>query len=355
MPPRLAPAVVALSLLLPGALSAGELRQLGADHCVSGIETGLLAQGGIATDRHATSLEVVFCDGKRASLSLSDNELNVRPLPDESDPHSGERPAGEAVPLPDGEITLGPAGQQRAELIGPTSRYRHAILGDAIEASGFSLLYGEGRRASFELDKGSVFEDLRVRLIDLSGDGEAELVAIRSYLDGGAALAVYGLRDGKIVSLGETPAIGLSNRWLNPAGAADFDGDGDLEIAYVETPHIGGTLRFFSLTEQGLVEEQAIHGFSNHAIGSRVLDMAAVLDWNGDGLPDLAIPDASRSRLQIVSLAGGKAQVIDSLPKAVGRYEERITSAVVASDLNADGTPEVIYALGNGSLIVERP
>ncbi len=350
---RLFIAATLLSLLLPGGLSAGQAEPLRADHCVAAIETDLLERGGIATNRLAASVELVFCDGSRAGLSLLEGALGVAVLQDKK--VQSPRPADEAELLPDGEVTRGTLAGLGAQLIGPTGRYRHAILGDAIEASGFSIFEKDGARISFVLGEESVFEDLRVRLIDLNSDGEDEFVVIRSYLDGGAALAVYGLRNGEIVAMGETPAIGLTNRWLNPAGAADFDGDGDLEIAYVETPHIGGTLRFLSLTGQGLVEEQAIHGFSNHAIGSRVLDMAAVLDWNADGLPDLAIPDASRSRMQIVSLAGGEAKVIDSLPKAGGRYQERITSAVVASDLDADGKPEVIFALGNGKLVMEKP
>jgi hypothetical protein len=31
-------------------------------------------------------------------------------------------------------------------------------------------------------------------------------------------------------------------RRLNPVGFGDFDGDGAMEVAYVQTPHIGGIL-----------------------------------------------------------------------------------------------------------------
>ena len=349
-------AVILLLTLMPIRTVLAENEALSASTCVSSIETGLLSKGGIATEQLADGVNVVFCDGKKGELSLLDDSLTITTREDSKGQEEAAGLSGTSEPLPDGEVTQSAGDKQKTALLsGPTSRYRHAILGDAIEASGFSVLDSEGKRVSFELDAASVFEDLRVRLIDLTGDGDEEFVVIRSYLDGGAALAAYGLKDGNIVPLGETPAIGLTNRWLNPAGAADFDGDGDIEIAYVETPHIGGTLRFVSLSEKGLVEERAIHGFSNHAIGSRVLDMAAVVDWNADGMPDLAIPDASRSRMQVVSLADGTPEVIDTLPEGEGRHAQRITSAVVGSDLNNDGKPELIYALSDGTLVLAQP
>ena len=358
MPLRALSVAALLFSLAPSALEAAQVESLQPGHCVSTVRAGLLARGGIATSTPAEMVTVVFCDGKNGRLALIDGKLGVTELTGQGTAARDSALGGldgKTERLPDGEVTHGRNAARYSFLTGPTRRYGHAILGDAIEASGFLILDDTGKAATFELGAESVFEDLRVRLIDLTGDGAEEFVVIRSYLDGGAALAVYGLKDGEVVPLGETPAIGLSHRWLNPAGAADFDGDGDIEIAYVETPHIGGTLRFVSLTSQGLAEEQAIHGFSNHAIGSRELDMAAVIDWNTDGLPDLAIPDAGRSRLQVVSLAGGKAEVIASLPEGGARHDKRITSAVVVSDLDADGKPELIYTLSDGTLILAEP
>ncbi len=330
------------------ALAAQTIEVVPEDLCVANLKGEGNLPGGIANGELAHRISVTLCDGSSGQLVFSgerpevvDITHNAVPLPDVEPVHK----------LPDGELTPGCDRIGSAWLYGPTKRYNHAILGDAVEASGFALQFRDGGSATFELGSDSVFEDLRVRLVDLNGDQQDELLVIRSYLDGGAALAVYGLEEEAIVPLGETTAIGLSHRWLNPAGAADFDGDGDIEIAYVETPHIGGMLRFISLTPDGVREEQALHGFSNHAIGSRELDMAAVIDWNSDGVFDLAVPDASRSRLQIVSVAEGKVKVIASLPEA-GRHEARITTSVVASDLEGDGVPELVYGLSDGSVIV---
>ncbi len=349
---RLVTALV-LSSFPVGMLSAAEVIEVSRDDiCVSGLRGEAHLSGGIATGRIAETVSLLLCDGSAARLAL------VNGKPELSDVVQNAVPVPRVEPvkmIPDGEITYGESDIRSAWLTGPTRRYAHAILGDAIEATGVAVISLMGEEILFEVGPESVFEDLRVRLVDLNGDEKDELIVIRSYLDAGAALAVYGLVNGEIVAMGETPAIGVSNRWLNPAGAADFDGDGDIEIAYVETPHIGGTLRFFSLKPEGLVEETALQGFSNHAIGSRELDLAAVIDWNRDGVLDLALPDASRNRLQIVSSAEGKATVIARLPEDGGRHDARITTAVVASDLDGDGIPELIYGLSDGSLILARP
>jgi hypothetical protein len=252
--------------------------------------------------------------------------------------------------LPDGDITEGRGLIRSAWLTAPTTIYGHGILGDRIEASGLRAIRRDGTGLEFFLGRDSVFEDLRVRLVDLDGDGQEELVAIRSYLDRGAALAVYRVTAAGIEPLAEGPAIGRPYRWLNPAGAADFDGDGVVEIAYVETPHIGGTLRFYALGATGLGLEHSAFGFSNHAIGSRVLDMSAVIDWNADGTPDLALPDASRRRMIVVTLGGGAYAVLATLS-----HDAEVSTAVVATDLDANGEPELVYGLDDGSLVLVTP
>lgn len=320
--------------------------------CVTNLQGEGNLPGGIANGQLADKISVLLCDGSSGQLQLAGERPGVIDIVEDAVPLPDVEPVHK---LPDGAVTRGQNLVRSAWLTGPTTRYAHAILGDAIEASGFALVSDQGEEAQFELGPDRVFEDLRVRLVDLNGDSKDELVVIQSYLDSGAALTVYGFEKGEVLAKGETPAIGLANRWLNPAGVADFDGDGDTEIAYVETPHIGGTLRFISLTSEGLVEERALEGFSNHAIGSRELDMAAVIDWNGDGVLDLALPDASRSRLQIVSAAGGKARVIASLPEDGSRHKARITTAVVASDLDSDGAAELFYGLSDGTLILAKP
>jgi hypothetical protein len=115
-------------------------------------------------------------------------------------------------------------------------------LGDTIEASGFAVSHA-GRTFTFELDESHVFEDRRVRLVELDDDPSPECFIIRASLTGGAAIAVYDIGPNGITPKAETPDIGKPNRWLNIAGFGDFTGRGEIEIAAVVTPHIAGSLR----------------------------------------------------------------------------------------------------------------
>ena len=248
--------------------------------------------------------------------------------------------------LPDGVRKYSRDRTQAIWLSGPTERYRHGVLGDAIEASGLAVAVAGGEVATLQLAESSVFEDRYPRLADIDGDGQDDIVVVRSYIDAGAALSVWTLKGGHVVNLGESPPIGRPNRWLNPAGIADFDGDGRVEIAAVITPHIGGTLKLYELRDGRLAEKAAEPGFSNHEIGSRVLGMSAVLRGHPDG-PVLAVPDTARTTLRIVAFHGGRFAEWHRIP-----HDSAIATEIVARDLNGDGRDELIYALKDGRLTV---
>ena len=75
------------------------------------------------------------------------------------------------------------------------------------------------------------------------------------------------------------------------------------EIAFVETPHIGGILFIYEYAEGALVLVGTLAGFSNHKIGTSELRLSAVADVNGDGRMDLTLPSDDRRRLRIVGFA----------------------------------------------------
>jgi hypothetical protein len=205
-------------------------------------------------------------------------------------------------------------GIQRAWYAGPTDRYPHGALGDAIEASMlvaedvYSTLY------TVELGPFDVFEDLAPRIVDIDGDGQNEVITIRSSLRSGAAVAVYYLSGRRLIERTSTPPIGRANRWLNIAGIADFTGDGRLNIAIVKTPHEGGKLEILDWSRNELKILDTFDGFSDHVFGSPELGLSAVASVDGDRIPDLILPNEDRTSLRMVTAAGGKIRDIASVP-----------------------------------------
>lgn len=211
--------------------------------------------------------------------------------------------------LPDNRVAKGERGINAAWLSDATTRYRHFVLGSNYEAASLSARLDNGKILKLTLDDDYVFEDRQPRLADIDGDGRDEIVVVRSSLTRGAAVAVIGIVDGQLKIKAETPPTGSANTWVNPAGIADFDGDGALDIAFVQMPHVLGRLRVVTLRRGKLVLTATLEGLSNHVAGSPHLGLAAVADFNGDGVADLAIPSLDRRRMRFVTLKGGVREI----------------------------------------------
>ena len=160
---------------------------------------------------------------------------------------------------------LGPAQAEitAASYTGVTDRYDHGVLGDALEWTTLVLTLDDGTERRFTLPGDMVFEDLSPRLADITGDGAPEVITVESSLTQGARLAVYSA-SGRMIA---TDHIGQKNRWLAPVGAADFNGDGTIEIAYVDRPHLIQTLRLVQPENSQLREIASLRGVTNHRIG----------------------------------------------------------------------------------------
>lgn len=151
----------------------------------------------------------------------------------------------------------------KAEYTDPTTRYAHGVLGDAVEWGALRLTLSDDRRLLMTLPETLVFEDTSPRLADLDGDGRPEVIVVESSLTKGARLAVYGPA-GRIAA---TPHIGMRNRWLAPVGAADLDGDGRIELAYVDRPHLTKRLRVWRYDAGRLTHLADADGLTNHRTG----------------------------------------------------------------------------------------
>lgn len=252
--------------------------------------------------------------------------------------------------LPDGRVARSATGSiSAAWYVRPTERYGHGILGDAVEAGGLRVRLRQGGTLTLTLPAVEVFEDRTPRLADIDGDGEPEVIAIRSSVAAGAAVTVYGVRNGALRRIATTPFIGKPNRWLNIAGIARFRGQKSAEIAYVQTPHIGGRLIFVALDGDALDGVAKADGFSNHAIGAIEMRLSAIADANGDGRPDLALPRADRRGLRIVTLTPAGIVLLADIPLPAA-----VDKPVAATGSGAE--TQFLVGLENGQVFrVARP
>lgn len=171
----------------------------------------------------------------------------------------------------------------------PTDRYTHGILGDAIEWGTLVITTEDwSHRVSYRivLPQTRVFEDVAPRLVDLDLDGKPEVMVVETHQDQGAQLAIYN-QTGKIAA---TPHIGTSFRWLAPIGAADLDGDGFVELAYIDRPHLAKTLRVWRYRDGALEPVADLHGLTNHRIGES--DIGGGLRDCGEG-PEMITASAN--------------------------------------------------------------
>ncbi|PIQ29124.1 hypothetical protein COW20_21045 [bacterium (Candidatus Blackallbacteria) CG13_big_fil_rev_8_21_14_2_50_49_14] len=200
--------------------------------------------------------------------------------------------------LPDAELTL--FEENLLLLEAPTERYGHGILGDRLEASGlgmYSLENGK-KQAEIVLPETEVFETLRPLRAELVSESDrAEIIMTVSDKNKGSFLRIYSANGAELAVGAE---IGSAFRWLHLLGVAHFAPDLAAEIAVIKTPHIGGVLELYKLSQGKLVKTVSLKGYSTHRIGSRNLDMFVMFDLNGDHFPELILPHQEMRSLGVL-------------------------------------------------------
>ena len=137
----------------------------------------------------------------------------------------------------------------------------------------------------------------------------------------------------------------------SPGGSvviADFNGDGFLDLAYT-----GGNSIVVLLGNGDGTFSTQVQTNDNFLQGYQAFYLAAS-DFNGDGIPDLAVADFSSADVNVLLGNGDGTFTPAQTTSAVGTYP----SAIVAADFNNDGVPDlavvnsqsasVTILLGNG-------
>ena len=213
-------------------------------------------------------------------------------------------PAQATQRIPESQAVAGQKDVAWVWLSSPTMRYPHRALGSPVHAGSVQALVrsrsGQWVLVERTLPLNRVYEDRVPRIVDLDRDGSEEIVLIEADLLKGAALVVLGIEHGArgpvLSERARGPFVGSSFRWLNPVGVADFDQDGQLDLASVVTPHIGGVLQLLHVRPGNLVPFASVMDVSNHRMGALEQDLAVIVHMTGKR-PTIIVPDMSRRAL----------------------------------------------------------
>lgn len=254
-------------------------------------------------------------------------------------------PAQAAGRIPDSQAVAGQQDLAWVWLGSPTLRYPHRALGSPVHAGSVHALVrsraGDWVVVERVLPLNRVYEDRVPRIVDLDRDGSEEMVLIEADLLRGASLVVLGVEqaaDGpRLSERARGPFVGSSFRWLNPVGVADFDGDGQLDLASVVTPHIGGVLQLLHVRPPALLPFAIALDVSNHRMGALEQELAVIVQQPGQR-PTIVLPDMTRRALHALRWdAPGKWTELADLKPLPGLVERLTPLPQGACATLADG------------------
>ena len=283
------------------------------------LPLGIIGVAQIAGSAHAVRLEPDNAGGwTETARSVGPVLPDARPF--QTDLESGHDAGG-------GHIIV---------LAGPDDRrYKHGVLGDAIESTRVLYLERHDLKVlrSLDISAPHVIEDIAPRPVVWRG--RTGLLTMRSGPQGAQLAVVAASTDAsdrlEFAALG-TP-LGMPNRWL--AGTTDGK-----RLLAVHTPHIGGVLHEYR-TESATLSARAIaEGVSNHHIGSRELDLAV---WLG---ARLMLPAADRTSLRCFDADAGWS-ACGSVP--LGK------PAIASAKLSLRGRGGFAVLTADGQLIIVSP
>jgi len=214
------------------------------------------------------------------------------------------------IQLPEKAISISADGNTYAQYAKQTSKYAHGILGDQIEAEQL-IVVEDSIFYEFNLEEEYVYEDLRPRLFDVNLDGDLEFITIRSHQSFGAAIVIYEIEGGELKEYAFTEEIGNSNKWLNLVTINDLTNDGQIEMVWIQTPHIGGILKYAIIEKGELEVKDEVEQYSNHAIGERNLCLSVLTEMDDDKI--FYVPNQGRTKIAGFEITDSGFQMVDEI------------------------------------------
>ncbi|POR40323.1 hypothetical protein [Methylobacterium sp. V23] len=301
---------------------ARALRGPGSEVAIAVATSGLLPlarsrSADPATPEPEAPIAVVWGDAGGAALSLVDGQVTTTLL------------GAEAVDgLATAETPRGALPGSRRAVSGPLSVHladpRPALAGGPEQAG--ALVIRERQPVAMGGDPKPVpivtttlsaapdaaFALRRPRIARL--DGKPVVLAVTVAPAGGAALALFAKAEPgaaasgaawTLMARGPDQAAGPGGQPLKPAAIADFSGSGRPQIAAVAAPDGAGQLQLWALEAGALRLVRAAPGYTNVSPGEGEVDLAALVEPEREGAPELALPIADRSAVAILSLKEG--------------------------------------------------
>jgi hypothetical protein len=260
----------------------------------------------------ATAMGLTVTPHKGACSSTASSAPPLAPIP-----------AQASQRIPESQLVAGQLDVAWVWLGAPTRRYPHGALGSPVHAGSVhaQVRSRAGGWATVELvlPLHRVYEDRVPRIMDLGQDGSEEIVLIEADALRGASLVVLGVDHSadlpRLVVRARGPFAGSSFRWLNPVGVADFDGDGQLDLASVVTPHIGGVLQLLHYRPPALVPFARAMDVSNHRMGALEQGLGVIVQRPGQR-PTIVVPDMTRRALHALrwDAPGQWTELADLMP-----------------------------------------